>query len=165
MKRTIFKSYLTVEEVSTPKGIIRERISPHDAVAAVVYHPELKKYFFIKQWRPGKEDYILELPAGKIDHQGESPLDTIRREIIEETGYDVSFLRELYKFYVSPGTSSEQITLYYAEISEKLSDEIGVEDEDLELVLLNETEIKTTKFDDGKTILGLLKLNLLPWKV
>jgi ADP-ribose pyrophosphatase len=43
-----------------------------------------------KQYRPGPEKVLLELPGGLIE-QNEEPLEAARRELLEETGYDGNF--------------------------------------------------------------------------
>ena len=56
----------------------------------------------------------LEIPAGKLDHDGESPLDTARRELAEEVGMRAREWRQLFDFYTSPGFSDERVWLYLA---------------------------------------------------
>ena len=56
----------------------------------------------------------LEVPAGKRDVPGEPPLETARRELVEEVGKDAAVWRELFTFCSSPGFSDERIWLYLA---------------------------------------------------
>jgi ADP-ribose pyrophosphatase len=56
---------------------------------------------FVKQFRIGANQILLELPAGKIE-EGEEALATAEREIREETGMAAKSMRPLGKFYVSP---------------------------------------------------------------
>lgn len=51
---------------------------------------EDKKVIMVKQFRPGPEKLLLDLPGGYID-KNESPLDAARRELLEETGYSGEF--------------------------------------------------------------------------
>lgn len=53
------------------------------------------------------------LPAGTLD-PGETPLQTARRELEEETGYRAKSWRKLLEFYPSPGFVSEKMTLFLA---------------------------------------------------
>ena len=51
------------------------------------------------------EDSLLELPAGKLDVEGETPLDCAKRELVEEVGVEAAEWRELKRIYTSPGFS------------------------------------------------------------
>ena len=73
---------------------------------------------------------MSELVAGVLEAD-ESPEITIRREILEEIGYEVSDLVYISSFYVSPGGSTERIIIYYAEVDNegKVSKGGGLESE------------------------------------
>ncbi len=67
----------------------------------------------LRQWRPGCRCWLLEAPAGTIE-PGESPEETARRELLEETGLAADELINLGSVYPTPGTSSEKMHLYAA---------------------------------------------------
>lgn len=54
--------------------------------------------------------------AGMLD-KAEAPEETMRREILEETGYQTSSLQHVSTFYLTPGGSSERIFLYYGKVA------------------------------------------------
>jgi ADP-ribose pyrophosphatase len=56
----------------------------------------------------------LEVPAGKLDVDGESPLETGKRELAEEIGKRAGHWDELFAFFTSPGFSDERVWLYLA---------------------------------------------------
>ena len=56
----------------------------------------------------------LEIPAGKLDVEGEPPEQTARRELAEEIGRQAASWRELFCFYTSPGFTDERVWLYLA---------------------------------------------------
>ena len=56
----------------------------------------------------------LEIPAGKLDVPGESPLQTGKRELAEEIGKQAASWEELFVFFTSPGFSDERVWLYLA---------------------------------------------------
>ena len=56
------------------------------------------------------EDALLELPAGKLDIEGETPLECAQRELAEEVGKAAGDWRELKRFYTSPGFATEEVT-------------------------------------------------------
>jgi len=60
--------------------------------------------------------YILEAMAGSVE-EDEEPEDCIRREMMEEVGYRAGALTLVSNGYVSPGSSSERVFLYYAPVA------------------------------------------------
>jgi ADP-ribose pyrophosphatase len=62
----------------------------------------------IKQYRYAAEDFLYEVPAGRLD-PNESPIDCARRELIEETGCGAGRIEPLYTFYTTPGFIDERI--------------------------------------------------------
>lgn len=68
----------------------------------------------VRQYRPALEMEMLEIPAGKLDIEGEAPEKAAHRELIEEAGLDASKLEELCSFYNSAGFSDEKTVIYLA---------------------------------------------------
>jgi ADP-ribose pyrophosphatase len=62
--------------------------------AAVVAITEDQRVLAVRQYRPAVERYTIELPSGIID-PGESPAESARRELVEETGYEAVELEVL----------------------------------------------------------------------
>ena len=62
----------------------------------------------IKQYRYAAEDFLYEVPAGRLD-PNESPIDCARRELVEETGCTAAQIEPLYTFYTTPGFIDERI--------------------------------------------------------
>ncbi len=67
----------------------------------------------IRQYRHAVEEELLELPAGTIEPD-EPPIETARRELIEETGYQASSMTPLAQFFTSPGILTERMHAYVA---------------------------------------------------
>ena len=61
-----------------------------------------------------EEPALLELPAGKLDVEGETPLECAQRELAEEIGKSAGDWRELKSFYTSPGFANERVWLFLA---------------------------------------------------
>jgi nudix-type nucleoside diphosphatase (YffH/AdpP family) len=177
-RRLILDDFFKVEEVylsyekfdgSMSPLVRRLNFERGDSVAAVLHHKERNSVLLVNQFKypsygkgPG---WITEVVAGMIA-QGEDPEDAARREILEETGYSAEKLEHISTFYVSPGGSSERISLYYAEIfgtgpSEK-GGGLAEENEDIKLVEIPVDvvfhQVERGKIADAKTILGLMWL-------
>ena len=104
---------------------------------------------------------LLELPAGKLDEEGEGPLETAKRELAEEIGKQAEEWVDLGSFYTSPGFTSEEVYLYLAT---GISDVDAVpeveEDEriDVETRPLSDIDAILAETKDAKTLIGLMRL-------
>ncbi len=114
--------------------------------------------WFVRQFRIGAEQNLLELPAGLLE-EGESPEATAAREIQEEIGMAHRSLEKLGAFYMVPGYSTEKLHAYLASglyPSSLPTDE----DELLERVALPIQQVyamaESGKIQDGKTLACLL---------
>lgn len=112
----------------------------------------------VSQYRHPTGEFILELPAGKVE-EGEAPDRAALRELLEETGYRAENLVQFGEFYLAPGYSTELMTGFVATglvPGEKQPDP----DEILSNALLTRDEVvaglRQARFQDAKTILGLL---------
>lgn len=92
----------------------KREIVSHPGAVAVVAHDGKDLYLVRQPREPVGEHSLLELPAGKLDVEGEDPLDTAKRELIEEIGKSAAEWRELKRFYTSPGFADEQVIVYLA---------------------------------------------------
>ena len=93
-----------------------EAMQRKEHTSAVIIVAQLKpsnRYILIRQFRPPTKSYILEFPAGLVDH-GEDIQSTAKRELLEETGYYGEVEKISPKLFSSPGVISE--TISYANI-------------------------------------------------
>lgn len=84
-----------------------------DGVVAIIPITKDNGLLFVRQFRPVVDNYVIEFPAGLISPD-ESPLDTARRELIEETGYTSDNIEFLIEGPISSGMSNEIIKFYIA---------------------------------------------------
>ena len=131
----------------------------HPGAVAIVAH-DGKAIHLVRQPREAVEEAaLLELPAGKLDKEGESPLECAQRELREEIGKSAGDWRPLKRFYTSPGFATEEVHLFLAT---ELYDEPGEADEDerIEIVRVPLAELNSTidSCRDAKTLVGLLTL-------
>jgi len=137
-----------------------------DSVAALLYNTDRKKLILINQFRfptVDKENgWMMETVAGILE-DGERPEEAIKREIIEETGYEAVRIEHVHTFFVSPGGSSERIILYYAEVNDasRRGDGGGVDaSEDIEVLHIDPGEafdqLEADHIRDAKTLIALM---------
>ncbi|EAB1951629.1 GDP-mannose pyrophosphatase NudK [Salmonella enterica] len=120
----------------------------------------LVRQFRVATWVNGNQDgMLIETCAGLLDN--DEPEVCIRKEAIEETGYDVGEVRKIFELYMSPGGVTELIHFFIAEYhdSEHASIGGGVEDEEIEVLELPFSRalemVRSGEIRDGKTVLLL----------
>ena len=130
----------------------------HPGVSAVVAIDEDNRIIMEKQFRYALNDYLLEIPAGKLD-AGEDPLVCAKRELEEETGIIASEWISLGTIATSPGFCNEVIHLYVAKGLSK-GEIHWDEDEYVEVERYTFDEllqrIKEETIKDSKTLSALL---------
>jgi 8-oxo-dGTP pyrophosphatase MutT (NUDIX family) len=144
------------------KEVTRDLVVHPGAVGVVVLDDE-QNLWFVRQPREaiGAPD-LLEIPAGKLDEEGESPLEAGRRELAEEIGKRASHWESLGSFYTSVGFTNEEIHLFLATgISDVAKPEVdGDERIDIEVRPLSDLDAILAEAKDSKTLVALLKLKL-----
>src|SRR6266487_4873186 len=152
----------------TPEEQIREVYDMGNAATALLYNSQQKTVILTKQFRlpsfinGNKSGILIETCAGKIDN--ESPEESIKREIEEETGYRIPVVQKIFEAYSSPGTVTEIIYFFIAgyNAAMKVSDGGGLkeEKEEIEVMEIPFEEamqmIDTGEIKDAKTIMLLL---------
>jgi len=139
-----------------------------NTVAVILYNKANNSVVLVRQFRyPAYLDdgpgWLIECVAGIKDND---KVTVAKKEVLEETGYEVDDLKYLTQFYPSPGGCSERISIYlaYVEPESETKEEkyFGTENEDIQVIEipLNKTfeMIKNGEICDGKTIIGLFCL-------
>lgn len=135
--KIVYDGYFKVNEHTIKDGDVeytREVFDRKNGVAGIVFNTVTEKYLFVKQWRPGAKGDMIEIVAGILDVEGEKPAEALKREVTEEMGYKVDLINHLKDFYTSPGGTSEIISLFYVEVSEKISEGGGIDNENIEVI-------------------------------
>lgn len=111
-----------------------------------------------RQYRHAANQFLWELPAGKLD-EGEDPLAGAKRELEEETGYQAKKWKPLVEYYASPGFLGESMMVFVAE-GLVAGDAHPEDDEQIELRLVKLSEvlkmIAKGAILDGKTLTSVL---------
>lgn len=153
------KFRLIVEERELPNGKRRkvEKVV-HPGSAVILPLIDKEEILMIRQYRPVIGEWLYELPAGTVD-PGESPMETARRELEEETGYVSGSLREVLQFYPSPGITDELMHLFLAKDLNKKEQRLE-EYEIIEVCKLQLSEaigmVEQNRIRDAKTAISLL---------
>ncbi|MCX7984537.1 MAG: NUDIX hydrolase [Bacteroidetes bacterium] len=152
---------LVVEDVEFPTGVtsIRE-IVQHNGGAVIVPLFANGDVLLVRQYRSPHKQFVLELPAGKLEIN-ENPLECARRELREETGYEADNFEHLTSIMTTPGFCSEVLHIFLArDIRPSRSGQLLEEEEHsltVEQYPLQEALSMVERGDivDGKTICGL----------
>lgn len=111
----------------------------------------------IRQYRHAAGQFLLELPAGRIE-PGEAPLAAAKREMIEETGFRAKRWTLLTQYYASPGFLGESMQTYLARDIQPGSSS-PEDDEHIEIVRTPLSQalalIAGNRIHDGKTLTGI----------
>lgn len=148
--------------------ILRLNFERGDSVAALVHRVDNDAIVLTEQFRyPAYRNgagWVLELPAGMVTERShEDPATALKRELMEEIGYQVRELQVIAKFYPSVGASSERVHLFYAQVTGKEHVAPGggcsAGGEDIRRVELNVDEafrrLNAGEIVDAKAIIGL----------
>jgi ADP-ribose pyrophosphatase len=118
--KTVYRGpvfWVSTDQVREPGGIkVRRDLIHHSGsvvVLAVDDSHSTRRVLLERQYRHAADDFLWELPAGRID-PGENELQAAKRELIEETGYRAARWRRILKFYASPGFVAERMAVYMA---------------------------------------------------
>ncbi len=135
-----------------------------DSAAALIHDVERDVIVLAEQFRIATFDkgpgYIVEAMAGSVE-EDEEPEDCIRREMMKEVGYQANKLMLVSNGYVSPGSSSERIFLYYApvitsDLVNPKASGLAAEKEDIKRVEFTRQDfldrVDAAFFDDAKVM-------------
>jgi len=111
----------------------------------------------VKQYRIAVEDYVLEMPAGRLE-PNDSPESRARAELVEEAGFRAGRLEKIAACYCSPGFTNELDHLFLAYDLEKVEAQPEAE-ERIELVEVTADDaaamLSTFEICDAKTVIAL----------
>lgn len=139
--------------------VTREKVSHPGAVGIVAVDEE--DIWLTRQPREVVDDPAsLEVPAGKLDVEGESPLQTAKRELAEEIGQQAVNWEEILAFYTSPGFSDERVVLFLATELSPASEAQSEELERIEVARwpLERLDEAIAQCEDSKSLIALFWL-------
>jgi 8-oxo-dGTP pyrophosphatase MutT (NUDIX family) len=134
----------------------REAVA-HPGAVAVVAHDGERVYLVSQPREAVGEQRLLELPAGKLDEEGEAVLDTAKRELVEEIGKAAATWKHLTSFYTSPGFADEEVHVYLAtDLTDAEAEAEENERIEIEAIPLDRLDEVIPRCRDSKTLIGLL---------
>jgi 8-oxo-dGDP phosphatase len=144
-----------------PDGVRFERdVVRHPGAVAVVAVTEAGSVVLVHQYRPALDRWLLEIPAGTCDVEGEGELAVARRELAEEVGYAAARFTLLTRCAITPGFCDELSSVYLATgLTPVPLDRQGIEERHMGIA-----EVPLDRFDamvddgtviDATTILGV----------
>ena len=151
--------WVTEDDARDKTGFeLKRSVVRHNGSAVMMAVDDKKRVLLVRQYRLPADQYMWELPAGKVD-EGEKPLQAAKRELVEETGYTAKKWKKLLSFYPSPGFVQEKMNIYLA-TDLSAGEATPMDDERIEARWFKRAElddlIKKGKIEDGKTLAGYL---------
>jgi ADP-ribose pyrophosphatase len=111
-----------------------------------------------RQYRHAAKEYLLEVPAGKLE-EGEDALAGAKRELLEETGFRAARWRKMVRYFASPGFLGEWMQVFIAE-GLTVGEAEPEYDEQLEIEMMPLSKllamIEAGKVHDGKTLISVM---------
>ncbi|MCD9549515.1 ADP-ribose diphosphatase [Photobacterium carnosum] len=150
----------------------RELFERGHAAAVLPYDPVLDQVVLIEQFRIGAlaancQPWQLEIVAGMLDHENESPEQVIRREATEESGLVLGKTEKISRYLSSSGGCSEILDIFISEVDSRLAQGIhGVasESEDIRVHVVSRNQayqwLESGKIENAATIIALQWLQL-----
>ena len=150
----------------------RELFERGHAAAVLPYDPVLDNVVLIEQFRIGAlaadcQPWQLEIVAGMLDHDDESPEQVIRREATEESGLVLGKTEKISRYLSSSGGCSEILDIFISEVDSRLAQGIhGVasESEDIRVHVVSRNQayqwLESGKIENAATIIALQWLQL-----
>ncbi|MBN2190466.1 MAG: NUDIX hydrolase [Candidatus Aureabacteria bacterium] len=166
-KRIIYKGKILALEKALVKLVNGKKatreVIRHNGAVAVIAIEKPDKLILIRQFRYPVGKTLFEIPAGRID-KNEAPLDCIKREMKEETGYKLKNIIKLLDLYPCVGYSDELIHIYKAETGVKGKSKPEF-DENIRISKVRLPKalemVRKGKIKDSKTIIAILALKTL----
>jgi len=163
--RTVFDGRIVTVSVDTYRyadGKTAEREIVRTAGAVAIVAVDDTHVWLVRQPRePVDDPDSLELPAGRLDQEGEGPLPAAQRELAEEIGKRADRWEELAAFRSSVGLTNEAVHVFLAEgVTDAGGRHDSGEDERIEVVRwpLDDLAGAIAAVTDSKTLIGLLLL-------
>lgn len=161
---SVYRDFVREGEFTGQRDVVRHTGSV--VIAAVDDSGKEPRVLLVKQYRYAADQYMWELPAGRID-AGEKTLSAAKRELLEETGIRARKWRRLFQFYASPGFLDETMEVFLA-TGLRQGEAAPEEDEQIEAKFFSVRRgvqmVQSGRINDAKTMCALLFLEKLAYR-
>jgi ADP-ribose pyrophosphatase len=152
---------VTVRDVRTPGGEVVERVVIEHPGAVGVVPLDGEDIYLIEQFRAPVDRPVLEIPAGKLDHDGEALEVTANRELEEEIGFRADMLTRLTTLWTTVGFCDEAIHVFLGTgLRLGRRSPVGHEEDASRVVRMPFSDavdlVLAGEIRDAKTIIGIL---------
>lgn len=150
---------MRVDEVLLPNGVATTReVLDHPGAVVIVALDQEQRVYLVRQYRHAIARVLLELPAGTLE-PGEEPIDTAKRELLEEVGLTAKRWSFLGSIFSSPGFVNEELHVFLAEDLTQQENAPDI-DEDLTVLTVPLAELESGRLEtpDAKTLAALYLL-------
>ena len=140
---------LRVDKLELPNGNIKDEyyVLEYPTWVNMVAITEDGNVLFVKQYRHGADQIMVELPAGVVEDD-EEPEVAARRELLEETGYAFDKIEYICELFANPATSGNLTYTYLLTGGKKVQEQDLDSSEDIEVVEMTIEEAKKFLFDN-----------------
>jgi len=137
------------DAVELPNGVVNDEfyVLEYPDWVNVIAITDDDKFVFVRQYRYGLDLDSIELCAG-VAEPGESPVESAKRELLEETGYGDGEWQEIMTIGQNPSTCNNWTHCFLATGVKRIADQHLDPTEDIEVVLLTRDEVMTMLRND-----------------
>ena len=136
LESSYFRPRLRLDKVELPNGkFLDATIFEFRTWANVIALTKNNEVVLIKQYRHGVQEVLWEIPGGVVE-DGEDPLEGVKRELLEETGYTASEFIQVGALYPNPAIQTNTMYCFLALNAEKVTGQSLDDGEDIEVHLV-----------------------------
>jgi len=136
LESSYLRPRLRLDKVELPNGKFLDAIIFElSSWANILALTKDREAVLIKQYRHGVQEVLWEIPGGVVE-DGEDPLEGVKRELLEETGYTASEFIQVGALYPNPAFQTNTMYCYLALNAEKVTGQSLDEGEDIEVHLV-----------------------------
>lgn len=136
LESTYIRPRFRVDKCALPNGkFLDATIFEFRSWANIVALTANNEAVLIKQYRHGVKEVLWEIPGGVVD-KGEDPLEGVKRELLEETGYTASEFIQVGMLYPNPALQTNTMYCFLAMNAEKVTGQSLDDGEDIEVHLI-----------------------------